>query len=95
MLRANVEKFNNGQREVFDRVFGKVLPNVSTASILGEPHSGEAGNKEEASFNGHGMHFVLDAPGGTGKTFVLRAIQHCLDVNGKKVLWVTTAAVEA
>ena len=51
-LRANVEKFNNGQREVFDRVVGKVLPNVSTASILGEPPSGEAGNEEDGSVNG-------------------------------------------
>ena len=50
-LRANVLKFNNGQREVFDRVVGKVLANFSTASILGEPPSGDAGNEEEGSFN--------------------------------------------
>ncbi|CDF41007.1 ATP dpendant DNA helicase [Chondrus crispus] len=43
----------------------------------------------------HGRLFFLDAPGGTGKTFVLSAIQDFLRTRRKQVIAVATSAVAA
>lgn len=37
----------------------------------------------------------LDAPGGTGKTFKIRAIQELLELRGRKTIAVATSAVAA
>ncbi len=64
-----IQKLNAGQRAVFDAVVGCILPGVSSSNL-------------EASFSNHmalqnaeSRVFFLDAPGGTGKTFVTRAFE--------------------
>ncbi len=67
-----VPPLNAGQRAVFDAVVGCVLPSVSSSNLeapvvnQGSPHSGDS------------RVLFLDAPGGTGKTFVTRAIHDFL-----------------
>ncbi len=62
-----IPKLNAGQRAVLDAVVGCILPGVSSSNLeapvsnLGAPQNAES------------LVFFLDAPGGTGKTFVTRA----------------------
>ena len=74
-LRTMVSSFNDGQRAVFDEIVGKILPGVTSVGLQGG--AGSSGNNEAQTDTGlaEGRLFFLDAPGGTGKTFVTKAIQ--------------------
>lgn len=81
-----VNCFNAGQRQVFDKVFNTVLSGVSTeyldcisGPVLAAIH----------------RHFFLDAPCGTGKTFLTTAIQHYLKSGYVHVQVVASSAVAA
>ncbi len=75
---------NAGQKAVFDAVVGCVLPGVSSDN-LGAPVVYQVDTESRVCF--------LDAPGGTGKTFVTRAIHDFLRLRQKKVIAVATSAV--
>ncbi len=67
-----IPKLNAGQRDVFDAVVGCILPGVSSSN-LEAPVSNHG-----APQNGESRVFFLDAPGGTGKKFVTRAVHDFL-----------------
>ncbi len=78
-----------GQRDVFDAVVGCILPGVSSRT-LGAPVSNHG-----APQNAESRVLFLEAPGGTGKTFVKRASHDFLRLREKKVVAVATSAVAA
>ncbi len=85
----SIPKLNAGQRAVFDAVVGCILPGVSSSNI-------EAPCLEpRCTTNAESRVFFLDAPGGTGKTSVTRAIHDFLRLREKKVIAVATSAVAA
>ncbi len=63
-----IPKLNPGHKAVFDAVVGCILPGVSSG-ILEAPVSNHG-----APQNAESRVFFLDAPGGTSKTFVTRAV---------------------
>lgn len=85
-----ISTINKGQRAVFDQVVEAVLPGITTTNL----------NFEVASSSmippppPHRI-FFLDAPGGTGKTFVTLEIQRYLKVHGNYVIAVAISAVAA
>ena len=87
-VTSSVAQFNAGQRAVFDAVVGAVLPGVSSVDLTA-PVSPQAMAQRQDRV------FFLDAPGGTGKTFVTRAIHDFLRLREKKVVPVATSAVAA
>ncbi len=78
--------FNADQKSVFNEVVGTVLPGVM-ADDLNAAVSRAQSTIPKA--------FFLDAPAGTGKTFVTRAIHAFLLVRSKNVIAVATSAVAA
>ncbi len=78
------------QRAVYDAVVGCILPGVSSSNIeVPVSNTGAAQNAESRAF-------ILDAPVGTGKTFVTRPIHdfnYFLRHKEKKVIAVSTSAV--
>ena len=87
---ADISKFNQGQREVFNKVVGAVMPGVSIGNL-----DGAASSTAPPPLPPSQRVFFLDAPGGTGKTFVTRAIQAFLNLKGKKIKAVASSAVAA
>ena len=83
------EKFRKEQRNVFNTILGEILPGVT------------ADNPEapvQRPFNHYSLRpcsYFLDAPGGTEKTFTIRAVQSALRLRKHKVIAVATSAVAA
>ncbi|CDF40970.1 ATP dependant DNA helicase PIF1 [Chondrus crispus] len=78
--------------------FGLPLPNDSLPALeqQNEIETPEArAQQSEERLQTSGRLFFLDAPGGTGKTFVLSAIQDFLRTRRKQVIAVATSAVAA
>ncbi len=84
-----IQSFNKGQKAVFNAVVGEILHGV-TADQPFAPVSEKKGSTERKSSG-----TFLDAPGGTGKTFVMRTIQSFLKLRGQKVISTATSAVAA
>ncbi|CDF35745.1 ATP dependant DNA Helicase Pif1 [Chondrus crispus] len=79
-------------RHAFDEIVGSMLPGVSVSAFLQGSSSAVAGPSMRTQ---NSRLFFLDAPGGTGKTFVLSAIQDFLRSRRKQVIAVATSAVAA
>ncbi len=84
-----IPKLNAGQRAVFDAVVDCILPGVSSSNLEAPVSS------QGAPQNAQSRVFFLDAPGGTGKTFVTRAIHDFLRLREKIVVAVATSAIAA
>ena len=69
-----------------------MLPGVSVSALPQGSSTAVAGNSMPTQ---SGNLFFLDAPGGTGKTFVLGAIQEFRRARRKQVIAVATSAVAA
>ena len=67
-ITRTVSLVNADQRAAFDAVVGSVLPGVSSADLTAVLSLPAIQRRQ------HDRVFLLDAPGGTGKTFVNRAI---------------------
>jgi len=91
-VTSSIATFNEGQRAVFNAVVGAILPGVSTDNLEGA--SSSTAHSPQIASDLHRV-FFLDAPGGTGKTFVTRAIQGFLKIRGKQAIAVATSAVAA
>ena len=91
-LQLSLQLLNTNQRHAFDEIVGSMLPGVSVSALLQESSSAVAGPSMPTQ---SGRLFFLDAPGGTGKTFVLSAIQDFLRARRKQVIAVATSAVAA
>ncbi|CDF40018.1 unnamed protein product [Chondrus crispus] len=74
------------------RSIGSMLPGVSVSALLQGSSSAVAGPSMPTQSS---RLFFLDAPSGTGKTFVLSAIQDFLRSRPKQVIAVATSAVAA
>lgn len=83
-VASAVACFNDGQKAVFNTVVASILPGVSS-SDLSTPVVIQSGSSISQP-----RVFFLDAPGGTGKTFVTRALHGFLRVRRKKVIPVAT-----
>ncbi|CDF35670.1 partial DNA helicase [Chondrus crispus] len=91
-LQTSLPLLNTNQRHAFDEIVGSMLPGVSVSALLQGSSSAVAGPSMPTR---SGRLFFLDAPGGTGKTFVLSAIQDFLRTRRKQVIAVATSAVAA
>ncbi|CDF33589.1 Putativ ATP dependant DNA helicase [Chondrus crispus] len=91
-LQTSLPLLNTNQRHAFDEIVGSLLLGVSVSALLQGSLSAVAGPSMPTR---SGRLFFLDAPGGTGKTFVLSAIQDFLRTRRKQVIAVATSAVAA
>lgn len=89
-VQTSLPLLNAGQRQAFDEIVGSIIPGVSVSALLGGPSAAGASTQAQ-----DGRLFFLDAPSGTGKTFLLRTIQDFLRCRRKKVIPVATSAVAA
>ncbi len=71
-------KLNARQKAVFDPVLGCIIPSVSSSNLE------DSVSNHSAPQNADSCVFVLDAPGGTGKTFVKRAIHDFLRLERRR-----------
>lgn len=95
------------RRNVFNSVVGAVGPGITAKNIqpMVDPDSQndtpeqidgiEEDQDEQQNLIMRNRLFFLDAPGGTGKTFSINAIQNAMKVRVKKVIAVATSAVAA
>ena len=88
-VMSSTKNFNNEQRRVFNTIIGEILPGVTTENL--SAHVKRPFNHQCACSRA----YFLDAPGGTGKTFTIRAIQSILKVRKHSVIAVATSAVAA
>ena len=88
IIDESVPLLNEAQRQVFREIVHAVVPSAAL------PETILAGSHPPTASAGRNM-FFLDAPGGTGKTFVINAIQTFLELQGKTVQTVATSAVAA
>lgn len=86
-VREKVQSFNQDQRQVFNEAIGAVLPGISSENLDDEPDDTMPRDYSPAYM------FFLDAPGGTGKTYVTKTIQKYLRKKGKETIAVATSAV--
>ncbi|CDF38180.1 ATP dependant DNA helicase PIF1 [Chondrus crispus] len=91
-LQTSLPLLNTNQRHAFDEIVGSMPPGVSLSALLQGSSSAVAGPSMPTQSS---RLFFLDAPGGTGKTFVLSAIQDFLRSRPKQVIAVATSAVAA
>ena len=91
-LQTSLSPLNTNQRHAFDEIVGSLLPGVSVSALLQGSSNAVAGPSMPAR---SGRLFLLDAPGGTGKNFVLSAIQDFLRARRQHVIAVATSAVAA
>ncbi|CDF77418.1 ATP dependant DNA helicase [Chondrus crispus] len=91
-LQTSLPLLNTNQLHAFDEIVGSMLPGVSVSALLQGSSSAVAGPFMPTQSS---RLFFLDAPGGTGKTFVLSAIQDFLRTRRKQVIAVATSAVAA
>ncbi len=88
-IEVNTTKFNKGQNNVFNTILGAILPGV-TAENLCAPFQSPFNHQSACS-----RAYFLDAPGRTGKTFTIHAIQSVLKIRKHSVIAVATSAVAA
>ncbi len=74
---------------MFYAVVSCILPGVSSSNLQALV------SNDSPQQNAESRVFFLDAPGGTGKTFVTRAIHDFFRLREKKVVAVATSAVAA
>ena len=88
-VKSATESFNKDHVLAFNIIVGEILPVVSDD----DPYRHVTKPFSHASNRSRG--YFLDAPGGTGKTFTIRAIQSMLRMREQKVIAVATPAVAA
>ncbi len=84
-----IQSFDECQKAVFKAVVGEMLPRVTA------DHPFAPVSEMNASIRRKSRVFFLDAPGETGKTFVMRTIQSLLELRGRSVFSTATSAVGA
>ena len=89
LLMADISKFNQGQREIFNKVVGSVMASVPIQIL-----DGAASSTTHCPLPPSQRVFSLDASGVTCKTFVIRAIHTLLYLKGRTVNAVVSSAVE-
>ena len=87
ILQISLSSFNSDQKRIFNRIEGCFFESFSIENE-NEEHPMRDDLPRE-------LLFLLGAPGGTGKTFLLIAIQALMRLNKKKEISVATAAVAA
>lgn len=80
----SIQRFNSGQQQVFNKAINSGFPELSINNI--KQHAAEPHIPSQ-------LLFFLDAPGGTGKSFVTTAIRHFQNPKEKHVLEVGLLAV--
>ena len=88
-IAMNTKKFNKGQKEVFNTIVGEILLGVTAGNL----HA--AVQRPSNHQSTRSRTYFLDAPGGTGKTFTIRAIQAILKARKRSIFAVATSAVAA
>ena len=86
---ASTKTFNTGQKEVFNKIVGEIFSGVTADSPYApvqHPFNPRS-STPRANF--------LDAPGGIGKTFTIRAIQALLKLRKHSIIVAATSAVAA
>ena len=98
-LQQALPTLNEGQKAVFDQVVGAVEDGLSSETV--EPREApqdrfapENFDDDEQDFS-RPRCFLLNAAGGTGKTYLIKAIQNCMKVRRRKHFAVATSAVAA
>ena len=82
-------KFNKDQRKVFNTIVGEILHGMTADNLYAPVQS--PFNHQSA----YSRAYFLDAPGGTGKTFTIHAIQSILKARKHSIIAVATSAVAA
>ena len=98
-LQQALPTLNEGQKAVFDQVVGAVEDGLSSETVEPReaPHdrfAPENFDDDEQDFS-RPRCFLLNAAGGTGKTYLIKAIQNCMKVRRRKHFAVATSAVAA
>ena len=101
-LEEAIPRLNHGQRLVFNEIVGTVedglnSENIQPMQVPDSPYVQDMlnmNNLEEPDFS-RPRCFLLNAAGGTGKTFLINAIQNCMKVRRKNAIAVATSAVAA
>ena len=73
-IEIAIKNLDDGQKAVFNSIFGEILPGVTTNYQFAPASDTEQSNSKKS------RGFFLEAPGGTGKTFVLRTVQSFLEL---------------
>ena len=89
LVESSVACFNDEQRSVFNTIVEEILPGVTDKDPFSPVQALNTFKGKSAKA------YFLDAPGGTGKTFTIRAIQALLQLRNRTVLPVATSAVAA
>ncbi len=76
MALKSSKEFNRGQRKVFDTLLSEILPGLAAKDLFSFVH--RPFDHETAKSNA----YFLEAPGGTGKTLTISAIQARLQFKG-------------
>jgi len=85
-----LNSLNADQRAVFDQIIATVLPGTSSSN-----RDGASSSTAPPPAPPSDRMFFLDAPGGTGKTFLTNCIRDFAISKGKDVLMVASSAVAA
>ena len=88
-IELAIKNFYDGQKSVFNSIVGDILLRVT----VDYPFAPVSDTEESNSNKSRG--FFVDAPGGTGKMFVMRTVQSFLELRGRKVISVATSGVAA
>ena len=85
---SEIKSLNEGQKKSFLSVLSTILPGVTTEEPFKPVDVSKIGSVKKKVF-------FLDAPGGTGKTFLIETIHKLLRCRQRKVIAVATSAVAA
>ena len=88
-------KFNGDQKRAFNKIVGTVISGLTTSSIEIDNDEIRIRDYEDFEITPQKKCFMVDASGGTGKTFLLNAIISFLKLQGKKVIVVASSGVAA